>query len=555
MLATTNRRPSSQQHTDIYARVSGRAQEDGYSLDTQIEACEAYCAANGYLVAETWREVFSGTDLWNRPHLTRMRNRIATRQIERVVVFDIDRFSRDPEHLIVLLSEAERSGVEIEFVREPLDDSPEGALIRFVKGYAAKREHEQIRERTQRGKLARVKSGIPLAAKRPPFGMMWDANKKRLLEDPRTAPIVRRIYSSFSNGGTLRKIAGDLTRDGIPTPGGNSPYWYPQTVRYILTNPQYIDRGRGWITRDYARSAATRHTSPNAVEFPSGTFPQLVTNAEFDAVQDRLKKSKAQASCNNKAPKQALLRGGFARCRYCGRVPHVASRESRKGREPFTLTYYRCDGHPVVNTSCPRPQISVKVLDGIVWEKISTFMREPEVILAELRRTERDDPVTGDLAHVDGALRENSRRQHNLRESLALADDAKMRKLVMSDISRLMARQRELEIERTVLEDRRRAWLDTQVDTSNLARWCEAMAETVDDLDYETRRLLLDALDVQVFISQGNDEEEERWEIKAALPLDIPQIRENVSSFDQQEADPMRGIAPSSSSTIVTCTT
>jgi hypothetical protein len=33
--------------------------------------------------------------------------------------------------------------VAVEFVTEPLDNSPEGQLIRFVRGYAAKVEHEE----------------------------------------------------------------------------------------------------------------------------------------------------------------------------------------------------------------------------------------------------------------------------------------------------------------------------------------------------------------------------------------------------------------------------
>ena len=44
-----------------------------------------------------------------------------------------------------MLSEAEHAGVRVEFVTEPLDDSPEGQLIRFVRGYAAKVEHAKFK--------------------------------------------------------------------------------------------------------------------------------------------------------------------------------------------------------------------------------------------------------------------------------------------------------------------------------------------------------------------------------------------------------------------------
>ncbi len=74
--------------------------------------------------------------------LRALREAIRRREIEVVIAYAIDRLSRDPVHLGVILSEAEHAGVAVEFVTEPLDDSPEGQLIRFVRGYAAKIEHE-----------------------------------------------------------------------------------------------------------------------------------------------------------------------------------------------------------------------------------------------------------------------------------------------------------------------------------------------------------------------------------------------------------------------------
>src|ERR671917_2565382 len=88
-----------------------------------------------------------------------MREAIRAREVDAVVAFAIDRLSRDPVHLGVVLSEAEHAGVPVEFVTEPLDTSPEGQLIRFVRGYAAKVEHMKIRERAMRGKRARVDAG------------------------------------------------------------------------------------------------------------------------------------------------------------------------------------------------------------------------------------------------------------------------------------------------------------------------------------------------------------------------------------------------------------
>ena len=51
----------------IYTRVSTLAQEDeGSSLETQLEACIRYAVQNGYEVDDNhvYREVYTGTELW-----------------------------------------------------------------------------------------------------------------------------------------------------------------------------------------------------------------------------------------------------------------------------------------------------------------------------------------------------------------------------------------------------------------------------------------------------------------------------------------------------------
>src|SRR5688500_17301407 len=113
------------QHTvAIYIRVSSALQEDeGTSLATQEERCRAYAVERGYTVdeAHVYREVHTGTELWERPKLTLLRDALRRRHIDGVVAYAIDRLSRDPVHLGVIISEAEHTGATVEFVSEPLD--------------------------------------------------------------------------------------------------------------------------------------------------------------------------------------------------------------------------------------------------------------------------------------------------------------------------------------------------------------------------------------------------------------------------------------------------
>ena len=63
----------------LYCRVRTSGQEeDGTSLDTQEARCRHYATEQRYLLdeAHVYREVYTGTELWERPKLTALRSAI-----------------------------------------------------------------------------------------------------------------------------------------------------------------------------------------------------------------------------------------------------------------------------------------------------------------------------------------------------------------------------------------------------------------------------------------------------------------------------------------------
>ena len=99
----------------LYLRVSSRLQEDeGTSLQSQEERCRAFAAERGFTVApeHVYTEVHTGVELWERPILTAMRQAARANEFDIVIAYSIDRLSRDPVHLGVILSEADHAGVD-----------------------------------------------------------------------------------------------------------------------------------------------------------------------------------------------------------------------------------------------------------------------------------------------------------------------------------------------------------------------------------------------------------------------------------------------------------
>src|SRR5947209_77270 len=79
----------------VYARVSTRNQEqEGSSLGTQAAECQAYAEREGYRVASTFSEVYSGEEIFDRPELNRLRDEVKSGRYQAVIVFDADRLTR-----------------------------------------------------------------------------------------------------------------------------------------------------------------------------------------------------------------------------------------------------------------------------------------------------------------------------------------------------------------------------------------------------------------------------------------------------------------------------
>jgi site-specific DNA recombinase len=156
-----NNRHQGQAHAAIYARVSTEDQGKGFSIPTQIEACQKLADREGYTVPESHilvDEGISGTTM-DRPGLRKLRDLVNAKAITAVVVHDPDRLSRNLGHQLLLAEEFERAGVKLLIVSHPLEQGPEGWLFFQMRGALAEYERAKILERTHRGRNGRAQAG------------------------------------------------------------------------------------------------------------------------------------------------------------------------------------------------------------------------------------------------------------------------------------------------------------------------------------------------------------------------------------------------------------
>ncbi|RIK39748.1 MAG: hypothetical protein DCC58_14825 [Chloroflexi bacterium] len=494
----------------IYVRVSTKGQEDdGTSLQTQEAACLRFAAERGYSVApeHVYREVFTGVELWDRPQLTALRDAVRRHEIDAVVAYAIDRLSRDPVHLGVVLSEADHKGVAVQFVTEPLDDSPEGQLIRFVRGYAAKVEHEKIKERSIRGRKARATAGKLIPSGRVLYGYQWRSDEHdQYIPNPATAPIVERIYDRALSGASLRQIARELDDLGVPTPTG-VPKWRRTTVHRILTEPLYTGDARAWR---------------GEIELPAGTVAPLVDREHWAAVQERLRLNQERlAGRPAKDPEAALLRRGLARCGVCQRAMSVAI--SNGGLS------YIC----TARGECPSaPSIRVSKLDAALWDHAQAILTRDDVIAEAVETLRTSDPTTSDLQAIDRRVAEATRQRDNYVTSIGATHDPDTIAVLTQSVERLSGMLRQLADERDKVLERRRAWEAAQQRLDDLVLWRQRVAENARTLDYAGRRLALEMLGLTAHVYPANATP--RFVVELRKPFDelflnCPQQRDDLA--------------------------
>jgi site-specific DNA recombinase len=514
----------------VYPRVSSKHQEDNYSIGTQLAACLEHAQQLGYTVDpdHIYRETHTGVDYWQRPQMTALRQAIRAGEIDAVVFYSVDRYARDPLFHMLGLAEARQYGVSFHIVTEDLDLSDDDdVLMFFIKGHSAKREWKDLRERSIRGRRARAQSGKRIPGVHPPYGYQWadtDLNgnpavHERLLVDPVTTPTVQWMFDRYAAGWSIRGIVRGLAEQEIPSPR-KRPHWTPATVKQLLGNPLYRGEAYSYAWKQAppknpnTKRGHSYRDLANAIKLPDGTAPAIVDDATWHAVQERLKVAKRQSRPMAKNREVALLRGGFAKCGYCG--CSVIPNKSSGGH-----WYYKCGQVTAIGNTCPGWTMRVEELDAIVWEKVTRRLLEKGTIRVELERMLGDDPIAPDLEAVNRTIADVDRRQLNLTQSLAMfrefSDEAAAP--VVRELEALAAHKRSAEAQRETLMRRRQDWEAARRQIDNLETWCDQIAQNLDGLDFDGRRDALRAFGISVTIYRTGHEP--RYRIRSAIPLDV----------------------------------
>lgn len=362
----------------IYVRVSTEEQADkGYSLEGQTEDCLRKAEEMGYSREKTVviRDEASGASM-DRPGLNRLREWVASAaRPECVILYDPDRLARRLAHQLILTEEIVKRKVSLEFVNFTWNNTPEGRMFYQLRGMFAEFEREKIRERTMRGRLAKIKHYGKLSCDPRLYGYRFDTGEDVLKVEAFEAATVRWMFERAAEGLSCGEIAAQLKEEGRLAPRGS--VWYPSTVSRILRNRSYLGTYMAYKVdyhQGYRRVRSAEEQFPLAIE-------PVITEQQYLQAQSQLNRRIRQGG--RPLVRKRLL-AEVAVC-SCG-TPMVTVSASR-GR-----IYYRCpaakikaaasgklpsNGKHAPSSECAGSSYwNADAVDERIWETVRSYLSE-----------------------------------------------------------------------------------------------------------------------------------------------------------------------------------
>ena len=336
----------------IYARYSSYGQTE-QSIEGQVRECTDYARQNNIIILDSYIDrAMTGTND-NRTDFQRMIKDSANKMWDLVLVYKLDRFSRNKYEMAIHRKTLKDNGIRLVSVKENIPDSPEGIILESMLEGMAEYYSVELAQKVRRGqKETRIKGnycggGIPYGYKVEKI----DGNKKYVIHDAEAAVVVR-IFEEYAAGKICRDIIDGLTADGIY--GRDGKPFGRNAIYGILQNERY--------------TGVYRHKTDGVFY---DTFPRIVPQHLFDTVR--------LIADNNKLGKNStespyLLRGKI-KCGHCGASIRGDAGTSRTGE---VLRYYACANQKKVKKQCRKQSLRKDDLEKLVIEVTTRVLNNPE---------------------------------------------------------------------------------------------------------------------------------------------------------------------------------
>lgn len=367
----------------LYIRVSSQEQADeGYSIAEQESRLRDYCKAMRWTIHKIYIDpAYSGGNT-DRPALQDMIRDVEAGEIDKVVVYKLDRLSRSQLDTLYLIERVFlANNTDFVSMLENFDTSTSfGRAMIGILAVFAQLEREQIKERTQMGKEARAKEGKWNGGSSEPIGYNYNSTTGDLKINDYEKMQILEAVDLFLKGTPLRTICRIFEDKGYTYRGrsGKVSKWEPKRLKYVFRSKLYL----GFM-------------SYKGEWYPAEHTP-IYTQEMYDKLQRLLdQRAEMYAKHKKKCQSYGTHLGGLLVCKKCGAKYH---KQIWQNRQKVTTDMYTCYSRSkkmkamIKDPSCKNKHWKVKELDALVFDEIRNLVLDPDYInkVREIRSNDNE---------------------------------------------------------------------------------------------------------------------------------------------------------------------
>ncbi|MBP3761673.1 MAG: recombinase family protein [Ruminococcus sp.] len=369
----------------IYCRLSIEDRDklendDSQSIQNQKSMLRNYCVERNWEIYDIYcDDGYSGIDR-SRPEFNRLIIDCERGNIDIVLCKDQSRFSRDTVVIEQFINDKFLEwGIRFIGIADNADTESESYnTIRLFASAYNEMYVKDISTKIRRTLSFKREQGQFIGSFAP-YGYLIDKNDKyHLVTDEETAPVVKLIFSMYTEGNGYRKIVQELNSRGIVSPSEykrrkGSKYvnknadssnsrglWTQSTIARILSNEMYtgtLVQGKSHHI-SYKNKKRKKVDKSEWVRIPN-THEAIIDNETWSRTQDRLNSH----SRVGKRSQELSPLSGKIKCAICGR-PMKRNIYYNKAK---TIKYYgvQCASYKTGAMNCP----NTKSLSGLILER------------------------------------------------------------------------------------------------------------------------------------------------------------------------------------------
>lgn len=419
--------------------------KDSLSTAQQADYCIASCPGEPYEIFEDLG--YSGKNL-NRPGFEKMMEKVRSGQITKILVYKLDRISRNISDFANLLCELQQYNCEFQSVSENFDTTtPIGRAMIYICMIFAQMERENTSQRVHDNYYYRTELGF-WGGGVAPYGyklakIKYKGKYHTILEpDEETAPLVRQLYEWYLKpNASISTILHKLNNE-LQIPSRKGGLWSSRVLADILSRPLYAPNDMNIY--NYLCGLGATITNPPK-DFDGKASVDLYGKKSANANKHKRTRSASEMYCNVsnhdalvdsdtwlrvQYKHQAMLKTpsragtgknswftGLMKCACCGSGVSYTNSHGTQG-------YYICSSRKNRGyNSCNQKPAPKKKVDPIIIQSIINYYSREDVVRkiksAEFRTPEKN---TADLKERNNLMIQLNQIQteiSNLMQSLS----------------------------------------------------------------------------------------------------------------------------------------